>query len=530
MTKSLLAIIIIAAVALAGCTGERHNRAFDGLDSIAETSPGVAVARLDSLCGVLPGLNRADSAYCAMVRLKAGLAAGLVPQSDSVALSLVDFYENELDFELLDDAYYTAAAVYHAMGNDAVAMDYLSSAMVNAHGADTLLMLRSQLMAGRIYLRNRLVGSADSVFRAVSASSVGRANRLVAASAIGGMGDVAYSRGRADSACHHYREALRLAPGNDGGGLAASLRCRLAEACVASGDTAAARRLLLQARAAATPALKPRLALAEGFLLEAEGRADTALLRYGEAAAGGDAATRSAAYGRMAAVYGGRGDGHKAADCAARCVALADSLAASVSAVGVGGVANRRWAERRELESFFKELCFDYFTEIWLYVVSAIALVAFVGFRAFLSHRRQQMHQKEVRHKYEPAGGMAADTAEAQRRRDGIEARPIYALIRQRLNSPNGRKRLSEDEWRQLAEAVNAVYPGFDSKLAELCKMSTADYRLCLLVKIEMSPSAMAQILVKTSSGITSARAKLFKRAFGTNGGAADWDGVIRSL
>lgn len=484
MTKSLLAIIIIAAVALAGCSGERHNRAFDGLDSIAETSPGVAVARLDSLCGVLPGLNRADSAYCAMVRLKAGLAAGLVPQSDSVALSLVDFYENELDFELLDDAYYTAAAVYHAMGNDAVAMDYLSSAMVNAHGADTLLMLRSQLMAGRIYLRNRLVGSADSVFRAVSASSVGRANRLVAASAIGGMGDVAYSRGRADSACHHYREALRLAPGNDGGGLAASLRCRLAEACVASGDTAA----------------------------------------------GGDAATRSAAYGRMAAVYGGRGDGHKAADCAARCVALADSLAASVSAVGVGGVANRRWAERRELESFFKELCFDYFTEMWLYVVSAIALVAFVGFRAFLSHRRQQMHQKEVRHKYEPAGGMAADTAEAQRRRAGIEARPIYALIRQRLNSPNGRKRLSEDEWRQLAEAVNAVYPGFDSKLAELCKMSTADYRLCLLVKIEMSPSAMAQILVKTSSGITSARAKLFKRAFGTSGGAADWDGVIRSL
>lgn len=362
MTKSLLAIIIIAAVALAGCTGERHNRAFDGLDSIAETSPGVAVARLDSLCGVLPGLNRADSAYCAMVRLKAGLAAGLVPQSDSEALSLVDFYENELDFELLDDAYYTAAAVYHAMGNDAVAMDYLSSAMVNAHGADTLLMLRSQLMAGRIYLRNRMVGSADSVFRAVSASSVGRANRLVAASAIGGMGDVAYSRGRADSACHHYREALRLVPGNDGGSLAASLRCRLAEACVASGDTAAARRLLLQARAAAT---------------------------------------RSAAYGRMAAVYGGRGDGHKAADCAARCVALADSLAASVSAVGVGGVANGRWAERRELESFFKELCFDYFTEIWLYVVSAIALVAFVGFRAFLSHRRQQMHQKEVRHKYQ---------------------------------------------------------------------------------------------------------------------------------
>lgn len=119
---------------------------------------------------------------------------------------------------------------------------------------------------------------------------------------------------------------------------------------MASGDTAAARRLLLQARAAATPALKPRLALAEGFLLEAEGRADTALLRYGEAAAGGDAATRSAAYGRMAAVYGGRGDGHKAADCAARCVALA----ASVSAVGVGGLANRRWAERRELESFLK--------------------------------------------------------------------------------------------------------------------------------------------------------------------------------
>ena len=42
MTKSLLAIIIIAAVALAGCSGERHNRAFDGLDSIADSTRCVA--------------------------------------------------------------------------------------------------------------------------------------------------------------------------------------------------------------------------------------------------------------------------------------------------------------------------------------------------------------------------------------------------------------------------------------------------------------------------------------------------------
>lgn len=384
MTKYLLAMIVAVAMALAGCTAERHDKAFDGLDSLAGARPEVALVRLDSLCDVLPGMSRADSAYCNLVRLKADLVAGRVPRSDSVALLLVDFYETELDLELLDDAYYTAAAVYYAMDNDAAAMDYLFRCMATAHGSDTLLVQRAQLMAGRIYLRNHMEGAADSLFRAVSDSAVGL---------------------------------------------------------------------------------------------------------------------------------------------------LTDSLAASASAVGVDSVVRQYWSERRETEKVFKELYLEYLSGAWQYAVAVVAFVAVVAVRMYFSNLRQRMQQQQAREKYVLADGRAAaDTAEEHRRMAGMEASPIYAIIRQRLNSPNERKRLSEDEWWQLSETVNTVYPGFDEKLAELCKMSTADYRLCLLIKIEVSPSAMAQILVKTSSGITSARAKLFKRAFGSNGGAAKWDDVIRSL
>lgn len=91
-------------------------------------------------------------------------------------------------------------------------------------------------------------------------------------------------------------------------------------------------------------------------------------------------------------------------------------------------------------------------------------------------------------------------------------------------------KRLRSEDWEKLRKAVNEVSPDFDQKLSELCKMSEKDYRICLLLKVGISLSDIKEFVNLTSSGVCSARNKLYGRAFGEKKHPEEWDKIIRSL
>lgn len=111
-----------------------------------------------------------------------------------------------------------------------------------------------------------------------------------------------------------------------------------------------------------------------------------------------------------------------------------------------------------------------------------------------------------------------------------IETTDIYKQIQRAINSPKSKMRLTDEEWDELSKVVNTAYPDFDRKLSDLCKMSLQDYRVCLLLKVGIPLSVIADFASLTKSGVTSLRAKLYKRAFHTVGSAAQWDEAIRSL
>lgn len=60
--------------------------------------------------------------------------------------------------------------------------------------------------------------------------------------------------------------------------------------------------------------------------------------------------------------------------------------------------------------------------------------------------------------------------------------------------------------WAELSQAVNRIYPGFDENLYSLCKMSTFDYRICLLIKIKIQPSHIAAMANLSTSGVSTLR------------------------
>lgn len=107
----------------------------------------------------------------------------------------------------------------------------------------------------------------------------------------------------------------------------------------------------------------------------------------------------------------------------------------------------------------------------------------------------------------------------------------ICRLIKTMLNDKTKQVRnLTEEEWEALDSDVNEIYPEFKVSLIRLCKISVIEYRLCLLLKINVSLSEIAILLNRSKEAVYSSRRRLFKKAFKTDGGASQWDDYIKTL
>ena len=106
----------------------------------------------------------------------------------------------------------------------------------------------------------------------------------------------------------------------------------------------------------------------------------------------------------------------------------------------------------------------------------------------------------------------------------------IYKAIVTEINM--NRYRFSEEQWKQLQELVNSVYIDFDKNLhGFLDKISLNEYRICLLIKISISPTNIAHFVHVSKEAISASRRRMYKKAFGKQRGTpAEWDEIIKSL
>lgn len=104
---------------------------------------------------------------------------------------------------------------------------------------------------------------------------------------------------------------------------------------------------------------------------------------------------------------------------------------------------------------------------------------------------------------------------------------PIYKRIKQYLNE--GRS-MSESDWTELTEAVDATYSGFTDKLYSLYRMSEQDLHVSLLIKIRLQPKDIATLTAHSKESIASTRSRLYQRVFGKKGSTRDWDDFILSI
>ena len=106
---------------------------------------------------------------------------------------------------------------------------------------------------------------------------------------------------------------------------------------------------------------------------------------------------------------------------------------------------------------------------------------------------------------------------------------PIYAAIQSHLGKA-GDVPLSDDEWQQLHQMVNAIYPNFREKLTSLTPMNNFEYQVCLLLKIGVKPSDIASLTAHSRESVTASRRRLYEKAMKKSGKPSDWDALVTIL
>lgn len=118
-----------------------------------------------------------------------------------------------------------------------------------------------------------------------------------------------------------------------------------------------------------------------------------------------------------------------------------------------------------------------------------------------------------------------------QQAMEEVEARffssDYYLSLRRRIAAG---EMLRQQDRQEIEQQLKPVCPGFANQLLGLCRMSELEYHVCLLIRLQVSPSEMATVLSKDASTISTVRSRLYQKVFKRKGSSKDWDDFVRSL
>ena len=104
----------------------------------------------------------------------------------------------------------------------------------------------------------------------------------------------------------------------------------------------------------------------------------------------------------------------------------------------------------------------------------------------------------------------------------------IHQIIQNEIE--NGSYTLQDSHWKDLEKTVNEIYPNFTNNLNSFYEVSDHELKVCLMVKIGISPTYIAKFTNHSKEAINSTRGRLYAKVFKKSASAPKWDDFIKTL
>lgn len=553
------------------------------IDSIADTDAPRALALLDSMKPRMAGATEAEWSLYSLMRVKAEDKAYIVHKTDTVMLRLLDYYEEDGDKRRLPQVYYYAGRVYADMYDNDRALPYFQKVVEMADSSSTLYY-KAQTQMGYIFLYQGLYKKGFNAFSKAYKYNKAKENKSSQAFALCGMANCLQRMNDYKQAMQYFQQALTLAREAGDKSYEADILGQIANNYYYLKQYRIAEKYARQALAGVdSTTARPIYAIAADIYNKV-GKEDSAVILYNKLYALDDVYAKHRASKRLGHYYLEHKNMAKAAiflDEYDRYTDSIQEITLTETVAKIDAVYNYNIREE-ENERLKEEITTDRFiiTVAAVLVIAAIlAVLALIQYSKKKRLAERMKHENEKRYLnslYEQSSKFISDNnskiealkqelaasaskneslaaalkAKEEQLRNlnmmaeirtknrelaatGLENSDIRTKIFTLLNdntTVDFGKKLTAEDWQLLDEEVNSHYPEFKERISELCKISDSEYKVCLLLKIGVSPKDIATLTIKTKSAISVMRKRLYTKAFGNNATPEMWDEFIHSL
>lgn len=588
--KAFKTILYFALLLLAlySCSNRPSPRALQVADSLTYCQPDSAVALLQQMKESILAEPEATQMRYYLLCIKAQDKAYITHTSDSLIQQVVRYYRKHKDKTYLPEALYFAGRVYRDLGDAPQALEYFQRAISHStEDTDYKLISNVYSQIGMIFLYQDIYDKAPEMFREAYHYSVLAKDSIGIVYGLRDIGRSFTTLKQADSAIYYYLKADEQAIQIKDLELRSVINSELSGYYTELGRYEEAHKAMRIAISKKKEERLPLYAITAQYY-EHTNQLDSATNYYLKLLPAGNYIFKQAAYWGLYKIARSRGRTDETLMYLDQYLAYTDSLQSMTQEETIRKINALYNYQLSRKEN--RKLKLQTFQERKLKVIFGIgfvfSIVLFIAYREY--HKRKEQAQKIQRQKLEriKKEQYKLSLAQIEKNQKDIEALELslreaeamhdqllqdYLNAQKKLIEKNSEQieakqivqdqaevklkqsdiykkfhsvqkegeeekeeekkiKINSSDWQELNKAIDEAYNQFSQRLQELYPVTDIELKVCLLLKIGLSPLQIAIITIRSKQAISSIRKRLYKKLFNDDGNTEQLDSFIRNF
>lgn len=575
--KKLLFYIPVLALLMA-CSHQRYPSVLLTADSLCSTIPDSAVTLLNSLELEMKQADKATRTYYQLLSIKAADKAYITHTSDSLIREVLQHYTRKDDHRHLPEAYYYAGRVYRDLGDAPQALDYFQKA-IETLPAEGEYELKSRIYSqmGTLFYYQMMYEEALPCHKNSLVCDISLKDTAGMILSLRDIAEDYWGLQKLDSTEYIYKEALQLSSKANIKDLTLMLNNQIAGFYTEIGNYIQAKNYLIPADLQNSYSRSATYSIA-AKLYHAMGMADSASYYYKALLDDGTIYAKKMGHRGLAEIALEQNDQQTIISHLESYLELHDSIQNMDQKEMLYKMQSLYNYQLREKENHSLELK-NNAQQRTILIIFIFALTVSTILLIYSHYHRRRHSQLERLYKVQQEQDLynkiiieeninkihcleeqlqssnrdnqnliirlkgqkeiilktnKLAQIEIERREQAkklIVYTPIYQYIESQLQIKEQAKSLmTEKDWKDLENTIDNLYVGFIPRLRYLREMSDFEFRVCLLIKIEIKISDIARLTTHSIESISSVRRRLYEKIHKKKGTPKEWDDFILSL
>ena len=542
--------LAIAAIAIAAisvfCSHHTYPRELVVADSLCESNPDSAEALLhrmpDSVLAAKP-----DRMYYDLLRIKASNNL-YEPQKDSTIFRIVDFFERYGDKERLCQAYYYQGK-YYVQHNDAPQALKCFQEALDMSGDNTQLTFKSKIysQSGTIFLDQNLFDEALAMYRRSFQCDSILGDTVNMAHGLRDMAQIYRHLEKNDSCGILLNQAYTLSKGSDNIFLKRTIVLSLVSFYLAEDKVNEAYRLYSNNLMEVEDMIQSPTYASAVMIYDKLGKLDSVYKYCNKIMSVGTPSAKQLALENLIDYYSVKGDLGKVRLLLKKYKDMSDTVRVMNTSETVMQMHSLYNYNLREKEN--TRLKFEAKEKSFMFVLVAMALgllCALMFYQRergkknymrikFMHEHLEQLYKSSCRQYKVSLDLKEKEIAGLMKKIDYLnggsiedkEKMRVYDMLRNRIRT---NQKLTDKMWEDILLVIDRIYPGLRVKLMGAYGLDKEEFKISVLVKLDLLNMEIATLVCKTPGAVTQKRAAIYKKIFKEKGSSKDFDTYIKSL